>query len=387
MLDQTMTYGFLKALNLVRYGTLKVVLPNGKQHVFEGPEKGAQATLRLHSWRVVPNMAQKGDIGLADDYRKGLWDADDLTAFMMIGLKNEDALDQYIYGNFFSRALAKLAYVLRRNSVSGSKKNIEAHYDLGNAFYQLWLDPSMTYSSALFESGHDDLHKAQHNKYDRLIERMQPSGDVLEIGCGWGGFVERALARGDYRVKGLTLSQEQKHYADRRLSGGPATIALQDYRHEEARYDHIVSIEMFEAVGEEYWPVYFKKLANSLKDKGRALIQSILIQEKYFESYRKGGDFIRTYIFPGGMLPSAERFRDHAEKAGLRITDQFHFGQHYAQTLQNWLTRFEGVLPEVRALGFDDAFIRLWRLYLAACAASFKVERTDVMQVELRHAA
>lgn len=387
MLHQTITYGFLKALNLLQHGTLKVILPNGKEYVFEGPEKGEKATLRLLSWSVIPNLAQKGDIGLADDYRKGLWDADDLTSFLIIGLKNEQALDKYIYGHFFSRALVKLSYFLRRNSVKGSQRNIEAHYDLGNYFYQLWLDPSMTYSSAIFSEENEALHSAQQNKYDRLINRMQPSGDVLEIGCGWGGFAERACQRGDYRIKGLTLSREQKRYADARLSEKPATIALQDYRLEKGRYDNIVSIEMFEAVGEEYWPSYFNKLGESLKYKGRALVQTITIEEKYFESYRRGGDFIRTYIFPGGMLPSAERFRRQAEKSGLRIADQFHFGQHYAQTLQCWLAAFDARVPDVRALGFDDAFIRLWRLYLSACIASFRVGRTDVMQVELRHAA
>ncbi|MDX1923017.1 MAG: cyclopropane-fatty-acyl-phospholipid synthase family protein [Alphaproteobacteria bacterium] len=386
MLNQTITYGFLKALALLRYGTLTVVLPNGKSHVFSGSEPGAVATLRLYSWDVIPNMARKGDIGLAEDYRKGLWDADDLYAFMMVGLKNEAALEQYIYGNFLSRALVKLSYVFRRNTMQGSKKNIEAHYDLGNAFYSLWLDPSMTYSAALFDGHDQSLEQAQHNKYDRLVDRMLPSGDVLEIGCGWGGFAERAVARGDYRIKGLTLSHEQKHYADTRLKDKPVQIALQDYRHEKQQYDNIVSIEMFEAVGEEYWGDYFKKLGEGLRRQGRALVQTILIQEKYFESYRKGGDFIRTYIFPGGMLPSAERFAAEAQKVGLRIADQFHFGTHYAQTLRRWLANFDTKIAEVRALGFDDAFIRLWRLYLAACAASFDVGRTDVMQVELRHA-
>lgn len=387
MLHKTMTYGFLKALNLLRYGTLKVILPNGREYCFEGKDKGEVATLRLHSWNVIPNLAHKGDIGLAEDYRKGLWDADDLTAFLTIGLKNEEALEQYIYGHFFSRALAKLSYVFRRNSLGGSKKNIEAHYDLGNDFYRLWLDPSMTYSAALFHSQDETLHDAQANKYDRILNRMKPSGDVLEIGCGWGGFADRACARGDYRIKGLTLSHEQKRYAEARLNDKPAEIALQDYRHESGQYDNIVSIEMFEAVGEEYWPQYFRKLGESLKARGRALIQTITIQDAYFESYRQGGDFIRTYIFPGGMLPSVARFREQAEGAGLCIADQFQFGQHYAETLQRWLDAFDARLTDVRALGFDEAFIRLWRLYLAACTASFRVGRTDVMQVELRHAA
>lgn len=391
MLNRTITYGFLRALKLLRYGSLTVVLPDGKEYVFSGSEPGATATFRLASWDVIPHLLHKGDIGLAQDYQKGLWEADDLCAFMTVGLKNEEALERYIYGNMFAQAVAKLSYVFRRNSLSGSKKNIQAHYDLGNEFYRLWLDPSMTYSAALFENadtkGEEPLQAAQHRKYDRLIDRMTSSGDILEIGCGWGGFAERALARADYRIKGLTLSQEQKNYADTRLKDMPVTIALQDYRHETQRYDSIISIEMFEAVGEAYWPEYFKKLAASLHRHGRALVQTITIKEDYFESYRKGGDFIRTYIFPGGMLPSAERFREQAQKAGLWMADQFQFGQHYACTLQHWLSGFDMRISQIRALGFDDSFIRLWRLYLAACAASFHVGRTDVMQVELRHAS
>lgn len=387
MLDKTITYGFLKALEMLRYGCLTVVLPNARTHVFSGPLKGERATLTLHSWAVIADLARKGDIGLAENYQRGLWDADDLSAFIAIGLKNEEALDQYIYGNVFFRSLTRLSYFFRANSLRGSKRNIAAHYDLGNAFYQLWLDNSMTYSAALFDGKNDNLENAQHKKYDRIIDRLLPSGDLLEVGCGWGGFADRALAQRDYRIKGLTLSQEQKRYADERLKEKPAAIALQDYRHESGRYDNIVSIEMFEAVGEEYWPDYFKKIATSLKQKGRALVQTILIDEKYFESYRAGGDFIRTYIFPGGMLPSAERFRDCAERHGLAVHDEFHFGGDYAMTLRHWLSAFDAKVQEVRALGYDDGFIRLWRLYLAACAASFDVGRTDVMQVELRHAA
>lgn len=244
----------------------------------------------------------------------------------------------------------------------------------------------MTYSSAMFQQGSEALQHAQHNKYDRIIERLHPSGDVLEIGCGWGGFAERALETRDYTIKGLTLSQEQKRFADVRLNKG-ANIALQDYRHEDGQYDNIVSIEMFEAVGEQYWDSYFQKIAQSLKTQGRAMIQTITIDERYFESYRKGGDFIRTYIFPGGMLPSTERFVGVAKKAGLAVADQFHFGQDYAKTLQHWLENFDAKISEVRALGFDDAFIRIWRLYLAACIGSFRVGRTSVMQAELRHAA
>lgn len=386
MFEKTITYGFLKALERLQYGQLTVVTPDGVPHLFAGKEKGEVAVFTLHDWRVVPTLIKNGDIGLAETYRKGWWDADDLAAFMTVGLKNEAALDSYIYGNAFSRMVTKLSYLLfRRNTLSGSQKNIEAHYDLGNDFYELWLDPSMTYSSALFQQGVEHLQHAQTNKYDRIIERLHPSGNVLEIGCGWGGFAERAIQNRDYEIKGLTLSQEQKRFADARLKD-KASIALQDYRHEDGKYDNIVSIEMFEAVGEEYWQSYFEKIAQSLKKQGRAMIQTITIDERYFESYRKGGDFIRTYIFPGGMLPSCARFVQAAKNVGLAVADQFHFGQDYAKTLQHWLANFDAHVAQVRALGFDEAFIRIWRLYLAACIGSFRVGRTSVMQAELCHA-
>ncbi|MFB2533204.1 class I SAM-dependent methyltransferase [Paracoccus sp. p3-h83] len=247
------------------------------------------------------------------------------------------------------------------------------------------MDPTMTYSSALYGPG-DDLVAAQHRKYDRMIDGLgAPSGRLLEIGCGWGGFAERALSRGDFAPKGLTLSQEQAAYARERLGPG-AQIALQDYRDEAGRYDHVVSIEMFEAVGEKFWPVYFAKLREVLAQKGRAMIQTITIDDRHFDRYRKGSDMIRSFIFPGGMLPSPSRFRDQAERAGLRVEDAFGFGADYARTLREWLDRFDARRDEVAALGFDAGFIRVWRFYLAACIAGFATGRTDVMQYRLAHA-
>jgi len=387
MLEKTITAGFLKTLEHLHYGQPTVQTPDGKVHGFSGHEKGETATFTINDWRVIPTLLQQGDIGLAETYRNGLWEADDLAAFMTLCLKNEAALEAYIKGHPFSRCLARLSYLFRRNTLNGSKRNIEAHYDLGNAFYALWLDPSMTYSSALFQSQGEALQQAQANKYQRILERLHPSGNVLEIGCGWGGFAEHALQQRDYGMKGLTLSHQQKQLAEQRVAG-KATIALQDYRHEEGRYDNIVSIEMFEAVGEAYWQSYFTKLAQCLKKQGRAMVQTITIAERYFENYRKGGDFIRTYIFPGGMLPSQERFTEQAKRAGLVLAaEPFHFGQDYALTLQKWLANFEARLAEVRALGFDERFIKIWRLYLAGCIGSFRTGRTSVMQAELRHAA
>ena len=244
----------------------------------------------------------------------------------------------------------------------------------------------MSYSSALFRHDGESLEQAQYRKYDRMLERLGTnSGSLLEVGCGWGGLAERAITQNDFDVKGITLSEEQHAYAQQRL-GDDATIALEDYRSQDGKYDHIISIEMFEAVGEKFWPVYFNKLQSLLKHKGKAVIQTITIGEPFFERYRRGGDMLRSFIFPGGMLPSPTRFAEEASRAGLRVTDQFAFGKDYALTLKHWLKRFEESLPQIRLLGFDESFIRVWRFYLAVCIAGFASGRTDVMQMELQHA-
>lgn len=377
---------FLKAVEKMQYGQFAIVMPDGRRFAFSGPQPGASAELTITDPRAIRAFALHGDIGFAQSYRDGWWEADDLTQLLLLGLQNEAAMNRFIHGSWLSRMVSQFCYFFSRNTLSGSKRNIHAHYDLGNAFYSLWLDPTMTYSAAIFDTEDQDLVSAQHNKYDRIIDRLAgSSGSLLEIGCGWGGFAERALQRGDYGIKGLTLSNEQHDYARQRLSDN-AAIALQDYRHEKQQYDHIVSIEMFEAVGEKYWPTYFNQLKACLKQKGRAVIQTITIDDAHFEEYRKSGDFIRSYIFPGGMLPSMSRFQEVAQEAGLQLQDHFEFGQGYAKTLELWLQQFDAKIEEVKALGFDSAFIRLWRFYLAACIASFTTGRTDVMQVELAHA-
>ncbi|PIE09576.1 MAG: cyclopropane-fatty-acyl-phospholipid synthase [Rhodobacterales bacterium] len=376
---------FLRTLDAVRYGRLTLTTPDGQVSVYEGAEPGPDASLDIHDWRMVPALAAKGDIGLTEAYRDGWCDTPDLETLLTFGLRNEDALDRYLYGHPLQALAMRALYLLNRNTRAGSRRNISAHYDLGNDFYRLWLDDTMTYSSALFADG-DDLARAQTRKYDRILDGLNgASGRMLEVGCGWGGFAERALERGDFASKGLTLSTEQAEFARNRLGTG-AEIALQDYRDETGRYDHIVSIEMFEAVGEKFWPTYFGQLSNLLSNKGTAMIQTITVADRYFDRYRKGGDMIRSFIFPGGMLPSPTRFRQEAERAGLTITDRFGFGQDYARTLRDWLNRFDTKRAEILAMGFDEPFIRVWRFYLAACAASFTVGRTDVMQLRLAHA-
>jgi len=362
--------------------------PDGKQRIFHGKQSAAgdpETSLTIHDWSVFQNLIRKGDIGFAEAYRNGHWETNDLTALMHLALLNKSALDRFIIGNKLFRFVSMVSYLLRLNTLTGSRRNIHAHYDLGNAFYQVWLDPSMTYSAALYKTPGESLESAQTNKYDRILEQMDSnSGRVLEIGCGWGGFANRALTKGDYDLKGITLSSEQHAHATKKL-GNRAAIALEDYRHQTGKFDHIVSIEMFEAVGQRYWKTYFEKLGELLKQKGKAVIQTITINEQDFPRYRKGGDFIRSHIFPGGMLPSASRFQAGAEKAGLKTGTPFFFGHHYADTLEAWLNTFDNRRVQILALGFDEPFIRLWRLYLAACMAGFRTGTTDVMQVEVTH--
>jgi cyclopropane-fatty-acyl-phospholipid synthase len=385
MFEKMITTRFLKALEKLDYGLLNLTLPNGKSFTFNGKTMGDEASLTLHDWRVLPMLAEKGDIGFAESYKNGWWETDNLVSLFTIALKNEQMLSHYIYGGFLAKITAKFAYYLTRNTVEGSKKNIHAHYDLGNSFYKLWLDESMSYSAAIYKNPQNSLLEAQHNKYDRIIERLNPTGRLLEIGCGWGGFVERALHKQDYAIKALTISDEQYDFARARV-GNKAEIAKQDYRIQTGKYDNIVSVEMFEAVGEAYWAGYFKNVKSLLAENGKAVIQTITIDNQYFEKYRETGDMIRTFIFPGGMLPSPLRFEQESEKMGLKTMDIFRFGKDYARTLEEWLVGFDKSIKEVKALGFDDNFIRIWRFYLTYCIASFSVGRTDVMQVELLHA-
>ena len=385
MFDRHLTNRFLAALDLIEYGAIEVTTPEGKNYSFQGSKPGAKAQLEIRDWGLVGALARHGDIALAEAYRDGRWDSTDPTQVFLFGLQNQSVLDDYICGNAFGKFASRIAYFFTRNTLQGSKKNIHAHYDIGNDFYSLWLDPSMTYSSAIFAREDENLEHAQMRKYDRMIDRLSSSGSLLEIGCGWGGFAERALQKGDYAIKGLTISEAQHDFAVKRV-GKNAVIALEDYRHQTGRYDQIVSIEMFEAVGEKFWPVYFSKLKSLLAGKGKAMIQSITIDDSSFDRYRVSGDAIRTFIFPGGMLPSPSRFREESAKAGLRVTDEFAFGKDYARTLTHWLNNFDEKIHSVKAMGFDEKFIRMWRFYLTCCIASFQHGRTDVVQWELEHA-
>lgn len=370
-------------LEKLQGGLLEVRLPDGSSALFGDGESGV--SLQVHDEAMFGRILARGDIGLAEAYLDGQWDASDPCALLTLLARNRPALRRALYGSWRQLLAARLRHWLNRNSRSGSKRNIMAHYDLGNDFYRLWLDPSMSYSAALYRDGDDgSLLAAQHAKYRRILERLraQPGQRVLEIGCGWGGFAEMATAAG-LALTGLTLSPAQLAWARQRVP--QADLRLQDYRDVGERFDHVVSIEMFEAVGERWWPSYFRTLAGALKPGGRAVVQSITIDDGLFAAYRKGTDFIQQYVFPGGMLPSPAAFRAAAGKAGLRVSDEFAFGLDYARTLAEWRQSFEANWPAIQPLGFDETFRRLWRLYLCYCEAGFRAGSIDVVQFELAH--
>ncbi len=376
---------FLGVLRRIRVGHLTLVTPEGAHCVFGDPHQQPGAMLRIADWRACRAILRAGDIGLAESYRAGWLDSPDFTALLRLAMRNEAAVSRTVHGGPLARLWYNLRHRLRPNTRAGSRRNIHAHYDLGNAFYGLWLDETWTYSSAWFEGDATrSPADAQHAKYRRIVQTLQlkPGMRVLEIGCGWGGFALHA-ARLGIAVHGVTISAAQCERANERIRaaglGALASVELRDYRDLEGEYDAIVSIEMFEAVGEAYWPGYFAALQARLAPGARALVQTITIDEARFAAYRASSDFIREYVFPGGMLPSPPRFARAAQRAGLRATATLAFGRDYAWTLHGWRQTFEARLEAVRALGFDEAFVRTWRLYLAYCEAGFAEGRTDVM--------
>ena len=377
---------FRKAAASLDSGTLRFTAPDGEVTVFDGKRPGPQADFRVHDWNVLRQAVARGDIGLGEAYIEGQWDSDNVEQLIALFLRNMDSFDGFADGNIIQRIGFVLANtVLRRNSIQGASRNIQDHYDVGNDFYSLWLDPSMTYSSALYADT-NDLQQAQRSKYERILSRLSgEKSSILEIGCGWGGFAERATDAA-HAVTGLTISPAQHGFATQRLRGRDADIRLEDYRKIKGTFDNIVSIEMFEAVGEQFWPAYFATVAERLKRGGRAVVQTITIKDELFAGYRTRSDFVRHYVFPGGMLPSVARFTEEADRAGLKVASLFRFGQDYARTLREWSARMVGATGAIQALGHDTRFLRNWEFYLAICAAAFAVDRTDVVQVELAHA-
>jgi cyclopropane-fatty-acyl-phospholipid synthase len=373
-------------------GTLTVHTPDGATHHGTGAaQPQLHATLNVLDWSVFTATMRAGDIGFAEAFMAGEWTTPHLPDLLRLLLANRDAIEKAIYGSWWGQLLHRLQHARNRNTRRGSRRNISAHYDLGNAFYALWLDETMNYSSAWFEGDRSKpLAQAQLAKLRRAIAAtgVQPGQRLLEIGCGWGAVAETA-ARDGIAVVGLTLSAEQLAWANARLGHAGvarhADLRLQDYRDvPDGPFDAIVSIEMFEAVGREYWDAYFGALHLQLKRGGKACVQVIVIRDDLFERYANSADFIQRHVFPGGMLPSAALFERHAEAAGLRATERFAFGADYAETLRRWRHAFLARLDDVRRQGFDDRFVRLWEFYLAYCEAAFDAGDTDVVQFTLQ---
>lgn len=381
---------FLKMLAKLKHGNLHLVTPDNHVLHFGDTTQSQAIVLHIHDWRACGKIMRSGDIGFAEALEAGWLTTTDLTALLRLAIRNEAALDQAIFGGRIMSIWYKIKHLLRSNTKEGSRKNIHAHYDLGNSFYRLWLDPSWTYSSAIFYKDYQiSLQEAQYRKYQRIIDVLGlKAGDkVLEIGCGWGGFAEHAGQQGIH-VHGITISKAQLEIAQERIAtqrlDANVQLELCDYRDLNTKYDAIVSIEMFEAVGEKFWPTYFATVERCLKPRGKALIQSITIGEKHFERYRSGSDFIQQYIFPGGMLPSPERFIAHAQKHNLETTNTFAFGLDYAETLRRWNKAFDQEIEAIAQQGFDPKFQRIWQMYFSYCEAGFEEKRTDVYQFLLQ---
>lgn len=380
---------FLKIMDQIQVGHFVLVMPDGEKREYFGKTPGRRGELIIRDYAAISKIVASGDIGLAEAYRDGMIDSPDMTSLLLLCIENQSALEAVFRGNFFGMIYYRIRHLFRGNSRKGSKKNIEAHYDLGNSFYKLWLDPTMTYSSAIFKHADEPLEQAQRNKYQRIIDTINPksSDHILEVGCGWGAFATMAASQTGCKVTCLTLSQEQYQYATdlvRKMGlDTQVTIKLCDYRDEIGTYDHIVSIEMIEAVGEEYWEQYFNMIESKLRPGGKAMLQSIYIVDDLFDNYRKSTDFIQQYIFPGGMVLAPQVFEKYSVKNNLEIKDFYKFGLDYAQTLNLWRKEFKEKYEEVKNIGFDDAFLKIWDFYYIYCEAGFLSRRIDVAQIVL----
>ena len=372
---------------MLERGRLDVEMPDGKMLRFQGAEGGPEAEMVIHSLDFAKDLASGGEVGISEAFIKGHWESPNLTHFLELFCVNQPVIQKLLDGKPLVRLFQRVHHWLNRNTKSGSRRNIHAHYDLGNQFYSAWLDTTMTYSSALFTGKARDLASAQIEKYAALARELdlRPEHHVLEIGCGWGGFAEYAAREIGARVTGLTISKEQFDFATARMQAAGlsdrVTIKMLDYRDETGVFDRIASIEMFEAVGEEYWPIYFRQLRDRLAPGGKAGLQVITIQEALFSGYKREIDFIRRYVFPGGMLPTPTIMRDMGEKYGLALSGEHTFGHDYAMTLAQWRDRFRSAWPHLTGLGFDERFRRLWEYYLSYCEAGFRAGTIDVRQM------
>lgn len=391
--QQNLPRYFSRVFNLVgklNSGRVDFVLPDGRKFRAEGKSPGPVAEITINNPEVFARLIREGDLGFSDAYLDGWWTTPDLQSFMdFIHADNDDMYDGFS-GIAIVRAWEKARFWFQSNSKRQALKNISYHYDLGNDFYSLWLDDTMTYSSALFNTGQESLENAQIAKYASMIDQMgvKPGDHVLEIGCGWGGFAEYAAKERGLKVTGLTISKEQLLYAQKRIQNkgleDKVDLKLQDYRDETGVYDGVASIEMFEAVGEKYWPIYFETIKHCLKPGRQATLQIITVHDARWDVYRKSVDFIQKYIFPGGMLPSPTVLRQEVTKAGLRVQHSIEFGKSYSQTLRRWFDVFNDQWDSINDMGFDDRFRRMWNFYLTSCAATFESGNCDVTQITLQ---
>jgi len=380
-----------RAVSQMETGQLDIHLQDGRIFRAIGQRPGPAADLHIHHPDCFARLVREGDLGFSDAYLEGWWSTSDLQAFMDLVHEGADTVYDGFPGKGLARAYERFRFWLNRNHRRQARKNISYHYDLGNDFYKLWLDDTMTYSSAKFINGQESLERAQQEKYASMIDQMgaKPGDHILEIGCGWGGFAEYAARERDLHVTGLTISKEQLNFAQQRIEkkglSDQVDLRLQDYRDVKGTYDGIASIEMFEAVGQQYWPTYFDTIRNRLKPQGRATLQIITVADRRWEIYRKGIDFIQKHIFPGGMLPSPGVLHQQVERAGLNVVNSIEFGSSYDQTLRRWHETFNTRWDVISELGFDERFRKMWNFYLTSCAAAFKAGTCDVTQITISH--
>ena len=390
MLNKVLNYWISMNLEEIEQGTFKLILPNteGKIMLHGKTNLNLEATLEIKSWKALWLIYSRGSLGFTEGYLENYWDTDDLMKLMDLISKNYNSFDRVNSGSGFWKLFTKFSHFRNENSLSGSKKNIHAHYDLGNDFYKSWLDESMTYSSGFFERNSDNLKEAQNKKYKLILDTLNlpKNSSILEIGCGWGGFLEYASSVG-YKIKGITISQEQFKFASNRIIGltNDPEIELIDYRKLKGKFDAVVSIEMFEAVGSKYWKTYFDVVKQLLKSNGQALIQTITMKEDFYEGYHDWPDFIQTYIFPGGELSSDKVFKENAANSELIASDITNFAASYAKTLEIWYKNFQKEWDAIGEIGFDEKFKRTWDMYLSYCRGGFLNNQLEVSQYKLTH--
>ncbi len=382
--DKTLERLLNSFLSKIKYGKLEVEFPSGENKTFSGNIEGITASIKINNYKFLSYIFKRGSVGFAEAYIKGFYSTPNLTNLLMLSHKNETYFLDNINSNVLYLTLSKIKHFLNANSKSQSKKNIKYHYDLGNKFYEKWLDQSMTYSSAIFDNKNTNLSDAQINKYKKIAESLSlnESSKTLEIGCGWGGFSSYVAKNYKCKVDAITISKEQYNYTASKIQkeglGEKVAVHFKDYREVDQKYSNIVSIEMFEAVGKKYWYNYFDVIQNSLSENGKGALQIITINEKRADEYQTRPDFIQQYIFPGGMLPTKKQLEISAKDVGLKCLEILSFGKSYAKTLNIWNSQFQESWNDVSTFGFDNKFKRMWEFYFSYCETGFLSSSTDV---------